>query len=117
MKILRIVIGGIVLGSFIAGLSFTLQNSSNESNNEDFLGYVYVGDIDPIPDLDFVIVTKKLPDQSHLLYEALEYYVRIYRKSNPKHFDTIEKIRSEINKRWLKGDNKVKVHVFGRYNV
>jgi hypothetical protein len=116
MKISRIVIGGILLGSFIAGLAFTLQNSSNEFYGIDFLGYVYVGDIDPIPDLDFVIVTKELPDQSHLLYEALEYYVRIYRKSNPKHFNTIEKIRSEINKRWLEDDNKVKVHVFGRYS-
>jgi hypothetical protein len=121
MKILRIVIGGILLGSFITSLAFTSQNSSNASNNEDFydedfLGYMYVGDLDPIPDLDFVIVTKKLPDKSHHLYEAPEYYVRIYRKSNPKDFDTIEKIKSEINKRWLEGDNKVKVHVFGRYS-
>ncbi len=45
-----------------------------------------------------------------------KYYVRIYRKSNLKHFNTIKKIRSEINKRWLEGDNKVKVHVFGRYS-
>lgn len=121
MKILRIVIFGILLSSFITSLAFTLQISSNESNDEDFynegfLGYVYVGDLDPIPDLDFVIVTNKLPDQSRHLYEASEYFIRIYRKSNPKNFNKIEKIRSEINKRWLEGDNKVKVIVFGRYS-
>ncbi len=97
MKILRIVIGGILLGSFITSLAFTLQNSSNESNNEDFydedfLGYVYVGDLDPIPDLDFVIVTNKLPDKSRHLYEASEYYVRIYRKSNPNTYIFFNKI-------------------------
>ena len=57
-----------------------------------------------------------MPNKSLLLYEAPEYYVRIYRKSNPEHFSTIEKIRSEINKRWLESDKRVKVHVFGRYS-
>jgi hypothetical protein len=116
MKILRIVLGGILLGLFTTSVAFTVQNSSDKFYGEDFLGYVYVVDLDPIPDLDFVIVTNKLPNQSHLHYEASEYYVRIYRKSSLKHFGTIEKIRSEINKRWLEGDNKIKVHVFGRYS-
>jgi hypothetical protein len=116
MKILRIVIGEILLCSFAINLAFPFQNSSDKFYDEDFFGYVYVGDLDPIPDLDFVIVTNKLPDQSRLHYKAFEYYVRVFRKSNPKHFDTIEKIRSEINRRWLEANNKVKVHVFGRYS-
>lgn len=116
MKIFRIVIVWMLVGSSMTSFAFTFQNSTDKFYGEDFLGYIYVGDLDPIPDLDFVIVTNKLPDQSRLHYMASEYYVRIYRKSTPEHFDTIEKIRSEINKRWLEGYKRVKVHVFGRYS-
>lgn len=86
--------------------------------NKSFKGFVYSGDFDSNPDLDFVIEIQEKHGQNY--YLNVFQYIWIHRDFDEKKVDIIEKIRSAINKCYLKEDNNLKeynrVSVLGRYS-